>query len=470
MIVYLVKSTLLLAVLWLLYRLLLENEKMHHFNRYFLLFALLFGLATPFISFEISSNTYVAGIKLEKVQDATNKPAEVVDDILRPLTTNSVNVSSPYSKQELGEENYIPVRYFLWATYGFITSILFIRFLIGLKQIRNKIIRNETRKIDGARLVLMDTPIIPQSFFNWIFINRNDFNSGKIGPEILEHELTHVRNYHSLDILLVEFLKVVFWFNPVIYLYKYAIQLNHEFQADAFVINHISGIDKYQLTLLNSCSYPVSTTFTSCISYNLFKKRFKMMIQEYSLTRSLSKKVILLPLSLSVALLFCTKPENLDKLYSSVDLEYRVGPADSPRPSISYTKTGKPFTGTQQLLYKKDNRLYLEVYYRDGIQTGSARYENGEITHQYEMGVYQGSFYSKKEWVFGVLTHQEITPEKSPDGMGYITKWHNNGQLKYEATYSGNYQYHGLMTLYNEDGSIAEQELYKNGAIIEKKL
>jgi beta-lactamase regulating signal transducer with metallopeptidase domain len=62
--------------------------------------------------------------------------------------------------------------------------------------------------------------VTPHSFLRYIFINENDFYSGRLEPEVLQHELAHARQRHSYDILLMEILQALLWFNPFIFLYS----------------------------------------------------------------------------------------------------------------------------------------------------------------------------------------------------------------------------------------------------------
>ena len=85
MIIYLVKSTLLLGLLIGIYKLLFENEKMHRFNRFFLLFALSFGLTAPLISFEIYPEQSIAGVEMQQMERVVNAPSEAVSNSVEPL-------------------------------------------------------------------------------------------------------------------------------------------------------------------------------------------------------------------------------------------------------------------------------------------------------------------------------------------------------------------------------------------------
>ncbi len=120
------------------------------------------------------------------------------------------------------------------------------------------------------------------------------------------HELAHVRQLHSLDVLFVELIQIIFWFNPLIYFYKQAIKLNHEYLADESVINTCKDIAAYQQMLLSkvSSNHP---TLASSLHFSLTKKRFIMMTKSNSPKKAFIKKFALIPLSMCIAVAFSTK-------------------------------------------------------------------------------------------------------------------------------------------------------------------
>ncbi|MBO6793519.1 MAG: hypothetical protein JJ895_06390 [Balneolaceae bacterium] len=253
MIVYLVKSTILLALLWGLYTLLLENEKMHRFNRFYLLAALVIGLTAPLIQFEISPNSPVAGIALKQVDQIVEAPTDLVVESISPLVTKAPafkesSVSAPVKP----EYNLLA----LAMIFGYLAVVvlLFGKFVFGLQEIYTSIKKGTSITWKDTTLILMDESVTPQSFLKWIFLNREEYESGKIGDEILEHERTHIKQKHSLDVLFIEALKVVFWFNPFMYGFRNSIMLNHEFLADEHVVTHVSDRKKYQEILLKFAS------------------------------------------------------------------------------------------------------------------------------------------------------------------------------------------------------------------------
>jgi hypothetical protein len=158
-----------------------------------------------------------------------------------------------------------------------------------------------------ARLVL--TPALPvsHSFFNYIFLDKEAYERGTIEEEILNHELAHVRQKHSIDILVIEALLVLAWFNPFLYLYRKAIRLNHEFLADESVLKTFSNVQSYQLLLLDKAAYGSHLSLTSRFNYLTTKQRLIMMTKTTSDKVAALKKIALLPLLIVSVLFFATK-------------------------------------------------------------------------------------------------------------------------------------------------------------------
>jgi beta-lactamase regulating signal transducer with metallopeptidase domain len=139
--------------------------------------------------------------------------------------------------------------YLLLAFYLLVSSILFYRFVRNLTKLLSNIRGYKTVIYSGAILVLTDNNTIPYSFLKYIFINRKKFEKGTIEKEVLQHELAHVKQMHSLDVLFVEFVIAFAWFNPLLFLFRRAILLNHEFLADDSVVKTFNDAKSYQLIL-----------------------------------------------------------------------------------------------------------------------------------------------------------------------------------------------------------------------------
>ncbi len=276
---FLIKSTISLFVLLAVYHLVLEKEKMHVFNRFYLLFSLIFSFVIPFITIEI------------------------IEKITKPILQNSTIQVNQESIAFVEETNYLPI--ILWSIYGIITSLLSIRFIRNLLKIISKI--NSNKKIDykNAKLVLLKEKVLPHTFLNYIFISEIDYNNQKIEAELFSHELTHVTQKHTFDVLFIEILKTVFWVNPIFIFYKKAIQLNHEFLADEKVVNSYNNIPFYQNLLLSKANENQPFYLASNLNYSLTKKRLIMMTKTTSQTKAILKKIAIIPFIFGLVYFLC---------------------------------------------------------------------------------------------------------------------------------------------------------------------
>ena len=283
-----------MILLLLVYHLILGNEKMHHFNRFFLLFSIIFSLTIPLIP------TGGSGILLPWTESGQVYSSGAIqsDTITGEESTvaegNNVSVISiPGFLVQIGV-----------LLYGFITMLLFIRLIVKIDSILLKVKRCRRIPYGKAEIILLKNQTIPYSFFNYIFLSKQDYEDGKIKKQVLIHEYTHVRQKHTLDILFVEVLKIFFWFNPVFHFYKKAMQLNHEFLADQAVVSRTGRVSAYQSLLLNSVRLQPQFMLASNLNFSMTKRRILMMTHNTSDTRALLKKITIIPLLAGAALIF----------------------------------------------------------------------------------------------------------------------------------------------------------------------
>ncbi len=284
---YLLNSAACLAILLLFYKLLLENETMHQFKRFYLLGSVFIAFVIPLIRF----TTYV----------------EVTPDSLQQFSGSSILIS------EADTSSIINWNLILWGIYGIGVLIFTIKFLSNLISLIRRIQQNPKLKIKSFINVLLNDRLTPHTFFNYLFFNKEEFINKQIPSEVIAHEEAHARQLHSLDILLMEILQIVLWFNPLIYLLKDAIKLNHEFLADQAVIKNGIEASNYQKILLafssnaqssklaNAFNYSSTrlTVFGKTFSFEKFgqvKKRFKIMKTNTSRRTIWGKGLLLLPL------------------------------------------------------------------------------------------------------------------------------------------------------------------------------
>ena len=176
----------------------------------------------------------------------------------------------------VAEQSIFTFENIIYGVYILVTTILLLRFLISLNALRKEIASGKKIKKGNYTLVLQEEKATAHSFWNYIFLNRNDFENGKIDEKIIRHEELHLKQKHSFDVVLIEFLLTVFWFNPAFYFYKKAMLTNHEFLADEHVLKYDGNIRSYQQLLLTEL-ISEKILFTNQFNLSNTKKRIKMM-------------------------------------------------------------------------------------------------------------------------------------------------------------------------------------------------
>lgn len=280
MLIYILKSAACLAILLLFYKLFLEKENMHVFKRFYLLGSLLFALIVPTIVF----SEYV--VVEPQVYETPTQSSEIV--VVEPNIPPAL------------EADVIDIAPLLWIVYFLGMFFFGIKFLRNLFQIFLRIRRNPKYKNSSFIQVMLQEKIPPHTFFKYIFLNQSKFESKEIPKEVILHEETHARQKHSLDVVFIELLQVIFWVNPLIYFFKKAIKLNHEFLADSAVLNKDVDAVTYQNTLLSFLSSESAKkyqpTLPNAINYSSIKKRFTIMKSKTSKKSIVLRSFLLLPL------------------------------------------------------------------------------------------------------------------------------------------------------------------------------
>ena len=279
---FLIKSTLSLIVLISVYFLILENEKMAVFNRFYLLFSIIFSFSVPFITLEVLANPSNV-ILQETVFRPENSVVAVADEAI----------------------NYYQI--IGWIVYVIGVSFFLFRFVKNINDITSRIKRYPLVEYDNSKLVLLDEKTLPHTFLNLIFINKEDYENRNIEVELYTHELAHVTQKHTLDILFIEIIKCVFWFNPILIFYKKAIQLNHEFLADEKVVNSYNNIPVYQSLLLSKANEKQPYYLASNLNYLVTKKRLIMMSKKTPISIAILKKVALTPIITGLIYFMCVE-------------------------------------------------------------------------------------------------------------------------------------------------------------------
>lgn len=277
--IILLKIVLCSSLLFAMYYLFLQKEKMHQFNRFYLIFSLIFSYTVPFIS--IKTETSKPSNRLQTTIEATQ---QVLDLTQKQESFNWQNL--------------------VWIIYGIVTLLFLMKAILSVLKIKS--LQGEKIIYQSQNVLITKENVSPFSFWKTIYLGKNYLVNNKIDSRIFLHEKSHLEQKHSIDLLFIEVLKIFTWFNPSIYFYKKAIVTNHEFLADESVLKSDFNVKDYQKLILQETISNQNYNLTHTFNFKNTKKRFIMMNTKKSKLTNI-KKVISIPVLIIAFGLFVQK-------------------------------------------------------------------------------------------------------------------------------------------------------------------
>ena len=247
--------------LLLCYMLFLHKEKYHQLNRFYLLFSLAFSSLLPFIKFSVP---------------------------VQPLMPNTQSFLTTVT-----EAPAIPFGMVLYVAGA---ALFFILFLLRLFKVLKQIIGKHFIELNGLKV--MDNPEqkVPFSFFHYVVVDSTTFELDELDL-VLRHEAAHAQQWHTLDILFVELVGVVCWFNPFVWAYKSALKSQHEYAADAAVIHSNVPRNDYFDLILKQIRHQNHLSPVHSFSATAVKSRIRMMMATVPGRRSWMRYLSVIPMS-----------------------------------------------------------------------------------------------------------------------------------------------------------------------------
>ncbi len=281
---YQLKAGLCIMLFTGLYYALFRKETFYRFNRFYLLGSVAFSFFLPAIHFP-------------PVTLGENLPAffTLIDEVTVYTTQKPVQSSMQVAYS-------MPLT---WKVYQIISGFMLALLLYQLIALAVLVLRREKTSLKGYRIIALPEHKNSFSFFNLVFLSAGVLREGNSSP-VLQHELSHARQWHSLDIMVVQLVKILQWFNPFIYLLEKALKETHEYLADEAVLEQHGGFDRYRLLLLTQV-FGVQPGIFSFFNYSLIKKRLTMMTKEKSPLHNRLKYLAVLPLVAFLALVLCSR-------------------------------------------------------------------------------------------------------------------------------------------------------------------
>ncbi|MCX6254419.1 MAG: TonB family protein [Bacteroidia bacterium] len=278
---YLLKSVIWLTGFALVFLLFLRNERFFLLNRIYLITGILTSFLFPLISIHYT-------VELPVVSN---------------LQTDSAVVSEI---QNAGNSIIAELGLMLLAIY--VVGVLFVLTLILRhgRSVLRAIKKSEIIILHPVKLIRTPYYTSSFSFFSYVFVNPSITDVET--KEIVNHELVHIRQKHWFDLVLVELLCLLQWFNPLTWIYVRFIRQNHEYLADEMALQRTSDPAIYRATLLNQIVGSPVISLANSFNYSLNKKRFNMMKKIISSPYRKMKILIILPV-FAIVLYSFAKPE-----------------------------------------------------------------------------------------------------------------------------------------------------------------
>ncbi|MBR3530518.1 MAG: M56 family metallopeptidase [Bacteroidaceae bacterium] len=275
LLVYIGKVAVLLAVFFLFYRCLLAKEAWHRFNRVMLWFQVVLAFALPFCV-----------ITTEKVVH--------VKEMLQAVQVNDGMVMAE-ERVVAATENPIDGMTILFGIYVVGVCVTIVWILISIARVYRIIRCSERRWLErGVTLVLTEKQTEPFSWMHFVVMTRKEYETGN--RAILLHELAHVRMFHSVDVLLINLVCALQWFNPAAWLMRKNLKEIHEYEADAATLQSGISLKSYQDLLIKKAVGTSGHSIANSLNHSSLKNRLTMMYLKKSCMRSALKALYALPI------------------------------------------------------------------------------------------------------------------------------------------------------------------------------
>ncbi len=443
---YLMEANLYLVLFYLCYCLFLNRETHYTLNRAYLLFSCVAAFVLPILQLGM----------LKPVPQVT-APVNYAATTAVPLTHTPVTLAAPVTAN----------RVFTWDDgllyiYLIGAGIFLLVLLFKLHRLALLARAGRAGEQQGYRLVRLNETNTAFSFFKYLFIGAGTASA----DTIIRHELVHIRQKHSADIIFIELLKVINWFNPVIYLMQRSLRAVHEYIADEQTASSGNGALAYSSFLVENAYGLSGTSVThSFFNYNLLKKRIIMLHQKRSGKLARLKYLVTLPVC---AGMLCASTLAFSKTYGWVDIAPKRN-IDSAHLQNRYDVWNKSVDST--FTTSKGYKVHEKIIFIDGAvsKTATIYDKDGHGTFYDDKTIPAAThkiLYEKYGYQFPIDTvmanvgpGQDINANLAPDTNKYASSSAKKGKrvrfpLPHPMPYHTDKGYAYSEAYYNENGKI----------------
>jgi len=407
--IYQGKAAIALAVFYMFYRLLLSKETFHRFNRIVL-------LGTAALSFILP--LCVITLKKVVVLPAITASSETIVGDVAETAAMVPEISEPIW----------PV--ILCSLFAFGALAVLVHVAISIIGIR-RIIRSGSHEAleSGENLVITETDTAPFSWMKYIVISREDYESGY--SQILTHEKAHIALRHSWDILFVDMITALQWFNPAIWMLKADLRALHEFEADDAVLRSGANIKEYQYLLIRKAVSKSGYSVANSFNHSTLKARITMMLNKKSSRMSVWKALYVIPLvGISLA---ATAETKVDYRYEDQQPEAVADTLMGKDSEKSFPEPENPFTKKNlregRFIVDKENNTVTLIYFDTDCKELQVCYTGLDLNQNIYM--HNGAIVTKE--MMNKATYDD------PDVVVIVAYLKDNNRVSAAITASGPY-------------------------------
>ena len=388
MLAYAIKSAIFLSIMYIPYMLILRKESFFHFNRILLVCIMLLSLILPLCDFHALS---IENNPIQHGMIVIGTPTAVVE------SANNVTT--------IEEINWFAVAFYVYIigmAVTFIWKMVQLAVLYGT--IRNGVLWKDEQY--GTTIYCHAQDIAPFSWLNTIVISEDDYNNN--ATEIMRHEMGHIEHNHSYDIILVNIVQTIQWWNPLAWIIASSLRDVHEYEADDAVLTSGVNIRQYQTLLIRKAIANTNYAFANSFNHSLLKKRITMMDRAKSNPWMRTKALLLIPVSAIALSAFATPDLNVlaEKVMETNEKIIRI------RKTLAYLQTLRipPYEIARILAERKEREKKYAEEIRETIKLNS-----GKVSKVYDV-------VEEKKQAYDVVEEMPKFPGGMQALIQYLTK------------------------------------------------
>lgn len=390
---YIFKSTLCLIILYVLFRLFFRKDTLFRTNRVLLLVGTVASILLPLVQIGVSQYTplqlpiiAIQNLLTEKAADSNMTEAIYkefpIEEISTPVAEN--RTITDYQDHEASG---ISITLLLGSLYFVGAIAIFVFFLLSTFRMFRLISRYPACKYGKFKLIICPEEIVSFSWGNVIILSKDDYERNP--EEVLLHEQMHLQHRHTLDLLWMECITIIHWFNPVVWLLMRELREVHEYEADNGVINYGIDATQYQLLLVKKTVGTRLYSMACGFNHSKLKNRITMMLKRRTNSWARLKLLLFVPVAAGTLYAFA-QPEvkMVGQAIKSVSVKqdsiqwseleklqayFKRKSEDASQGMKQYTIKGKAFGNTNYLFINMNNKMMLNQKMVDDAETLSAR-------------------------------------------------------------------------------------------------